>query len=195
VGDAAAPARRPLGILGHVNAALELAAQVAGGELPEPSRIVLPLGTGGTAAGLALGCRIAGMSATIVGVRVVPRLVARAGRVVRLANETAALIRRYSTARLPRVVREDVMVVHDYYGGAYGRETAAGRDAARRFALEARVTLDATYTAKACAAALARSGRRGGDSGVGRTTGPTLVWLTFDARTLNADEGGRELTA
>src|SRR5919199_6709715 len=41
----------PLGMLGHVNAALELAEQVARGELPTPARVVVPLGSGGAAAG------------------------------------------------------------------------------------------------------------------------------------------------
>src|SRR5256885_1804915 len=45
----------PLGTLGHVNAALELAEQVAAGALPEPAAVVVPLGSGGTAAGLLLG--------------------------------------------------------------------------------------------------------------------------------------------
>ena len=68
----ATPARAPsryiplggstaLGTLGHVNAALELADQVEAGELPLPGRVVVPLGSGGTAAGLALGFAMAGL--------------------------------------------------------------------------------------------------------------------------------------
>jgi YbgC/YbaW family acyl-CoA thioester hydrolase len=37
----------PLGILGHVNAGLELVAQIDAGLLPSPDRVVVPLGTGG----------------------------------------------------------------------------------------------------------------------------------------------------
>src|SRR5262245_50138173 len=37
----------PLGTLGHVNAALELADQVDAGVLPPPARLVVPLGSGG----------------------------------------------------------------------------------------------------------------------------------------------------
>ncbi len=54
-------AATPLGTLGHVNAALELAEQIEAGELPPPARVVVPLGSGGTAAGLALGFAIAGL--------------------------------------------------------------------------------------------------------------------------------------
>lgn len=42
----------PLGCVGYVRAALELGEQVAAGELPEPSHVVVALGSGGTAAGL-----------------------------------------------------------------------------------------------------------------------------------------------
>ena len=45
----------PLGVLGHVNAALELVQQIETGAMPQPSRVILPMGTGGTAAGLLLG--------------------------------------------------------------------------------------------------------------------------------------------
>ncbi|MCA7081928.1 pyridoxal-phosphate dependent enzyme, partial [Staphylococcus aureus] len=64
----------PLGILGHVAGALELARQVDEGLLPPPARVVLPLGSGGTTAGLVLGLAIAGIDAEVVGVQVVPRV-------------------------------------------------------------------------------------------------------------------------
>ena len=57
----------PVGTLGYVEGAFELAAQVQDGALPEPSHVVTALGSGGTAAGLALGLRLAGLR-TRVGV-------------------------------------------------------------------------------------------------------------------------------
>ncbi len=165
----------PLGMLGHVNGALELATQISNGALPEPARIVVPLGTGGTAAGLALGCRIAGLRSTVVAVRVAPRIVARHGRVVRLANATGRLLRQFSDRPIPLVSANDVRVIQEFYGGAYGREIEAGRVADRRFAEGAGFVLDATYSAKACAAVLAN-----------REPGVTLLWLTFDGRMLGS---------
>ena len=159
----------PLGIVGHVIGALELAAQIERGELPLPARIVVPLGTGGTAAGLLLGCAIAGLETTIVAVRVAPRIVARASRVRALAGQTARLIERRAGKRVPRPVPARLEVVHEAFGGAYGRPTAAGRDAARWLRDASGIALDATYSAKACAVALAR-----------RDLSPTLFWLTFD---------------
>lgn len=160
----------PLGILGHVNAALELAEQVRAGLLPHPERIVLPLGTGGTAAGLLLGLAVAGLRTRVVGVRVVPRIVARHARVLRLARATARLLEQQASATVPRPDPTRLRIEHLYYGGAYGRETEAGRAAAARFD-NAHCRLDATYGAKAFAAALAACDDR-----------PTLFWMTFDSR-------------
>ncbi|MGW4284332.1 pyridoxal-phosphate dependent enzyme, partial [Nocardia sp. NPDC004750] len=58
----------PVGALGYVEVACELAAQIAAGELPEPGHIVTAVGSGGTAAGLALGLRLAGLRTRVVGV-------------------------------------------------------------------------------------------------------------------------------
>ena len=166
----------PLAILGHVNAALELAEQVAQGECPAPERVVVPLGTGGTAAGLALGFRIAGLQARVVAVRVVPRIVGRAGRVVRLANAAAGLIEARTGAQVPRVHLDHFSVEDAFYGGGYGRPLSqALPDAGLR---DAGVLLDDTYSRKAFAAALALSASH-----------RTLFWLTFDGRLL--EEGGR----
>lgn len=159
----------PLGIVGHVIGALELATQIERGLLPLPARIVVPLGTGGTAAGLLLGCAIARLETTVVAVRVVPRLVARASRVLALAGRTARLIERRAGQHIPRASRARLEVVHDAFGGAYGRATSAGRDAARWLRETSGIALDTTYSAKAFAVALAR-----------RDLSPTLFWLTFD---------------
>ena len=165
----------PLGILGHVNAALELADQVQAGELPMPSRVVVPLGTGGTAAGLALGFAAAGMRTRVIGARVVPRIVSGRARVVHLARSTARWVRRTTGVVLPRVTRSDVEVAHEAYGGAYGRVSPLAMDAAAVMERATGLRLDATYSAKAFAIALRVA--RAGD-------GVTVFWSTFDARWL-----------
>lgn len=162
----------PLGIIGHVDAALELAEQVASGAMPAPSRVVLPLGTGGTAAGLLIGFALAGLDAEVVGVQVVPRIVANRWRVGRLVTRTCRLLAAVSGAPVPSPGLRRFSIERHYYGGAYGRETPHGRaaDASYR-AAHPGAMLDATYSAKACAAAMARC-----DDGV------TLFWNTFDSR-------------
>ena len=56
----------PLGCVGYVRAALELRDQVIAGELPEPSHIVVALGSGGTAAGLLAGIRLSGLRSRLL---------------------------------------------------------------------------------------------------------------------------------
>jgi D-cysteine desulfhydrase len=167
----------PLGTLGHVNAALELAEQIRTGLAPRPSRIVVPLGTGGTAAGLAVGLAISGVDATVVGARVGPRPFVSRAAVLALASRTRRLLARATGETIPPVERARVQVVHHVYGGAYGRPLAAGDRAAATLHAAAGLTLDATYGAKAAAAAieLAR-----------RDVGPVMLWVTFDGRWMNA---------
>ena len=162
----------PLGMLGHVNAALELAQQIEQGLAPRVDRIVVPLGSGGTLAGLALGVAIAGLDIALVGARVVPRVIANRTRVLALARATARLIERVTGEAVPRL--GSVEVVHEEYGGAYGRATAAGSAAEAALHTVAGIRLDATYSAKALAAVLNQ-----------RSNEPVLFWLTFDARWLS----------
>jgi D-cysteine desulfhydrase len=164
----------PLGILGHINAGLELVEQIDAGALPEPDNIVVALGTGGTAVGLALAFAIAGRSIGVVGARVVPRIVARTSRLDRLMRRTAALVKDLSGVSLPYVRSDRLVIVHETYGGAYGRETPDARDAADRLRSAYHIELDPTYSAKAFALALRQA-----------TRGPTLFWLTFDSRNLH----------
>ena len=163
----------PLGTLGHVNAALELADQIDAGELPAPRRLVVPLGSGVTAAGLALGLAIAGLDTTVLGARVGPRIGANRLRVLMLAERTRRLIARY-TGRLPPSVRSDrVVVSHDLYAGAYARPHPTAEHAAVLVDALRGWRLDATYSAKAFAVALDMAADR---------SAPTLFWMTFDAR-------------
>ncbi|HET9425356.1 MAG TPA: pyridoxal-phosphate dependent enzyme [Gemmatimonadaceae bacterium] len=159
----------PLGILGHVNAAFELAAQIRSGELPTPARVVVPLGTGGTAAGLALGFSLAGVRTTVLAARVVPRIVGRHGRVMRLARAARRLIER-TTGHALGTRPVDVAVVQSVYGGAYGRPLEGAESWGDRLAAMG-VGVDPTYSAKAFVAAVESAG-----------TAETLFWLTFDSR-------------
>lgn len=161
----------PVAVLGHMNAALELADQVAGNDAELPEEVYVPLGTGGTAAGLALGFRVAGLGIRVMAVRVVPRIVARRSRVLALANRAAALIETISGTRVPRVAPTDVTIEHAFFGGAYGRPLPHG--ASDEALLQAhQLRLDDTYSRKAFAASLRSRAQR------------AMLWLTFDGRLL-----------
>lgn len=159
-------------ILGHVNAGLELAGQVERGECPRPDCIFLPLGTGGTAAGLALGLRIAELEIPLVAVRVVPSIVARRGRVLRLAHGCARLIEAHAGRRVPRVARQALAIEHRFYAGGYGHPLPENAELPGDALRAMGVALDDTYGRKAFTAALESATRR------------PMVWLTFDGRLL-----------
>jgi 1-aminocyclopropane-1-carboxylate deaminase/D-cysteine desulfhydrase-like pyridoxal-dependent ACC family enzyme len=137
-----------LGTLGVLDAALELAAQVHAGQLPEPDLIVVPLGSGGTAAGLLAGVAQAGLASRVLAVTVAepPEL---------FAHKTRALAKTLvERSAWPRV-ESHLEIETSYLGDGYGHATAAGTSATRE-AAKLGITLDDTYTAKAFAAALAR---------------------------------------
>jgi 1-aminocyclopropane-1-carboxylate deaminase/D-cysteine desulfhydrase-like pyridoxal-dependent ACC family enzyme len=147
------------GSMGYVAAACELAAQVREGALPEPDVCVVPLGSGGTAAGLAAGFAAQGLRTRVVGVCVSWPAWALALRARQLARSCAARLgMRLTGADLRARLSADARFV----GRGYGYSVAAGEESIR-LAADAGLTLDATYTAKAFAAALwnvrARQGR------------------------------------
>jgi D-cysteine desulfhydrase len=166
----------PLGALGHVDAALELAEQLERLRLPVPELIVAPLGSGGTVAGLLVGLAVAGLRTRVVGVRVVPRIVGNRAHVRRLARRTRALLARLAGEAIAPLDGRRLEIEEGAYGGAYGRVTVAGRAAADALRDAGGPPLDATYSAKAFAVALQRA-RLSPD-------GHILFWLTFDGRWL-----------
>jgi D-cysteine desulfhydrase len=169
-----------LGILGHASAALELLAQLKRDGHPVPREIVVPLGTGGTAAGLLLGLAVGGVTTRVVGVRVVPHAVGNRWRVMRLARQGRALLSRLAREAIPGLDANHLEVAQDAYGGAYGRETETARNAARALRVTGGPRLDGTYSAKAFSHALERARGAPEDS--------VLFWLTFDGRWLEASD-------
>ena len=141
-----------LGSLGFVDAARELAAQIAAGELSEPDVVFVAMGSGGTAAGLAVGFEQAGLRTRVIGVAISPPAPLLAHLARRLAMKTAALAGLPPAAGV-RAARR-IEVDGRWIGRGYGHPTAEGDDAIAD-ARVAGLTLDATYTAKGFAAALA----------------------------------------
>jgi D-cysteine desulfhydrase len=135
----------PHAVVGHVLAALELADQIAA----PPDAIVLPLGTGGTAAGVALGVAWLGWPTRVVGVRVAPGVIANRWRTVHLARRAARLLEaRDAQLRIPHSALRIAVV--NGLGDGYGYPSPVG-EAARALAAEHGLRLDPTYSAKAFA--------------------------------------------
>ena len=148
----------PLGALGYVEAALEVAGQVQAGELPEPATVVVPAGSGGTAAGLALGLRIGGLSSRVIGIVVNDTVRLDAPAITTLANRSAALLEKHG-ADLGglRLVEDDLTMREEFLGASYGSHTPAGMEALAAASAEG-LTLEPVYTAKTVAAIRALGG-------------------------------------
>jgi D-cysteine desulfhydrase len=144
-----------LGVLGYVNAALEIRDQIAAGEMPLPDAAVVATGSCGTLAGLLLGVRLAGLPLRVIGVRVVGTDVANAAKVARLANRAARYLRRRDVT-VPRVhvTPPEVELLDRYYGSGYAHPTPEGRHAVELLAQTEGLPLETTYTGKAMAALL-----------------------------------------
>jgi len=132
----------PLGVIGHFLAGLELAEQVPA----PPDAIVVPLGSGGTTAGLSLAVAALGWSTRVVAVRVAPAVVANGWRVAALARGAGRRLGQVDVSiAVPGASSRWVL---DAIGDGYGYPTVAG-EAARELAARHDVVLDPTYGGKA----------------------------------------------
>jgi len=137
-----------LGTQGIVRAAAELEEQVLAGLIPEPDLLVVPLGSGGTAAGLAAGLVHTRLRTRVLAVAVAEPIMVFAKRAQTLATELVAHSSRAAVAARLEITQH-------YLGEGYGHPTVASEHASRE-AASAGLALDDTYTAKAFAAALDR---------------------------------------
>ena len=131
----------PLGCLGYVDAAFELKAQIDEGMLPEPKLIFVALGTCGTMAGLVVGAKLAGLRSKIIGVRVVPRVVASAWSVMRLARNTLRLI-----GVSEAISTRDIEIWQEDFGRGYAMSTEASRYAVQMMQKYEEIQIENTYT-------------------------------------------------
>jgi D-cysteine desulfhydrase len=165
----------PLGTVGFVSAAFELAEQIRAGALPEPDEIYVPVGTAGTHVGLALGARLAGLRSRVVGVLVTDILPPTAARMRRAARATLGVLQSADpSVPDPGLDAMDFALVRDQLGGGYGVPTDGAR-AAIEASAAAGLRLEATYTGKCMAAILSRAA-----AGT-LPSGPVLFWNTFDS--------------
>jgi len=139
------------GTLGYVETALEIAEQVGAGDLPEPATIVVPVGSGGTVAGLALGLRLAGLSTRVFGAVVNDMIRLDAPTMARLARRTARLLRERGASGVPELSAADLTLRDDWLGSTYGDPTPASVAEVDR-AAAAGLELEPVYTGKALAA-------------------------------------------
>lgn len=170
----AAGGSSPVGTLGYVNAALELADQVAAGAMPAPGAVHVAGGTLGTAVGLAFGFALLGWDTDVVAHRITSRAITNRRRARALIDGVRRILEAVSEEPLPS--RAGVLgrfrIEHDQIGKGYGFATDAASEAIRWFETGSQPTLDATYTAKAAAGFLAAATN---------ADRPLLYWHTLSA--------------
>ena len=150
------------GMLGCVLGGLELAGQLA---TAPADAIYVPYGSGGTAAGLAVGLALGGCTAPVRAVAVVERVYAPDLRLFSLVRQAQSALRALGVAPAP----VNLQVVRSQLGGGYAHATAASIAAAE--ALNAAgIAGEPVYTGKALAALAA-------DAAAGRTRAP-VFWVT-----------------
>jgi len=181
-----------LGSLGYVNAAFELREQIKKKEMPPPKYIFVTCGTCGTLAGLEVGARLSGLKTKLVGVRVVDKVIVNRITLKVLTNK----IMKYLGKRckdIPGVypVRKsrpggsseqssgvnfnlgDFTLLHNYFGGEYGRVTSEGERILKLIKEKEGIQLDTTYTAKTFAGLV--------DFMKINRKGTVLFWNTFNS--------------
>lgn len=146
-------ASSPPALLGYVDAMLEVGEQVARGEAPRPDRIVLPAGSGGTAAALALGCALLGWPTVVTAVRITEPLACNRAVLRLWIERTRAFLRRrsptFARLRLP-AFRLDVD--GRALGEGYGHPTEEARAAIEPIRALIGAPGEVTYSGKAVSA-------------------------------------------
>lgn len=168
-----------LGATGFVNAGLELAEQVAKGDIPCPARIYIANGTMGSVAGLLLGLAAAELPTEVHAVRVADNRFTNPAILDRLMRKTALLLNRFdptfdaSTADRARLQWRD-----DFFAGGYAVFDDDTEDAVSFASEQLGLRLETTYTGKAMAALLH-------DMQMPEYQGETfLFWNTHNSSTL-----------
>jgi D-cysteine desulfhydrase family pyridoxal phosphate-dependent enzyme len=131
-----------VGSRGYVDAAAELAGQLAGLGV-DPTRVVLATSTAGTAAGLAVGLDLTGIGAELDVVCVYHDAAATAAELDGLVDATAQRLGVAPPTASRRVVTDAAL------GDGYGVPSDAGQEAITLLARTEGVLLDPVYTAKA----------------------------------------------
>jgi 1-aminocyclopropane-1-carboxylate deaminase/D-cysteine desulfhydrase-like pyridoxal-dependent ACC family enzyme len=135
----------PLGVVGHVHAVAEFAAQCKEKGLT-PDLVVLAVGSGATLAGWLLGSRLIGAPWQIEGYTVSRPAEEARDRAAMFARDAATLV------GLSHDISAAEITIHDgFIGEGYGKASPAGNAAITATARACGVFLDPVYTGKAFA--------------------------------------------
>lgn len=155
--------------LGLVRAGLELGQQVRAGILPEPQRLYIALGSGGTAAGLLVGLALAGLQTQLHAVLTVEPALAPRWRLIGLVRSIEKALRDIGLDVPVTDVRR-LQLDASQVGPGYGVATPASQKM-RELLIGLGIPAEDVYTGKAWAALAA-------DAQTEANKGPWLLWNT-----------------
>ncbi|MCD4783521.1 MAG: pyridoxal-phosphate dependent enzyme [Candidatus Eremiobacteraeota bacterium] len=170
----------PPGVAGFINAAMELKIQIREGLLPEPDKIYVPMGTGGTAVGLMIGVKLSELKTRIIPVRVIDSQYANEDIVCNLFNKTISFLREKDpTFPHLKISKEEIELKEGFFGQEYALFTQEGMNAVRLLDDKEGIKLDGAYTGKAFAGLLS-------DLKKGKLKDEVVVfWNTYNNRDLS----------
>jgi D-cysteine desulfhydrase len=144
-------APNPTANLGYVDAMFELAGQVERGEAERPDVIVLPTGSSGTLAALALGAAHLGWSTEVIGVRITSALACNRLTVAAVMRSTDRFLASRDPAWRPMRRHARWSLYGDALGAGYGHPTPEAVEGAERLRALTGSPGEITYTGKALA--------------------------------------------
>lgn len=170
----------PLGNAGYVNAAFELATQCEEGSLDSPDVIYVALGTTGTAAGLYVGLRAAGLPSRLVAVRASNPGTGSLRHLHAEIEATSTFLHGLDPS-FPEIEpsAELLRLEHGFAGRGYAIPSEAGGQATEIAREAGGIELDSTYTAKAFAALIHDASAYVDQS--------VLFWNTYDPRVVSTE--------
>lgn len=144
-----AGASSPVGNMGYVNAAFEIKNQVEQGALPEPDYVLAAAGSLGTASGLQLGFRLAGMKTRVAAVQVsMPWYITADKFASMIANINSYMRKTDPHVPLVKPKPDELIMLRDYLGMCYADLTPECVSTIRQAKELEGLTLDPTYTSK-----------------------------------------------
>jgi D-cysteine desulfhydrase len=167
----------PVGVVGFINAGLELAEQVREEILEKPDRIYMPISSMGSAVGLYMGLQMAGLHIPIHAVRVVEEKYTNTTKLKKLLSKTNAFLHELDS-NIPIISLDtDLLTLrHEYIGNGYAQFTEKGMESVRFMAEKMKIPFEGTYSGKAFSCAM--------DDGMkGELRGQkVLYWNTHNSR-------------
>ena len=142
-------ASNSVGSIGFINAGLELAEQIKKGDIPEPDKIFIAVGSMGTVLGLFIGLELAELKTKIVGISVLEEEFNSTKKLKNLTSKTIRRLRKIDKS-IPDVSNklfERFSINRSFFGGEYGRYTYEGLEAIE-IARNDGIELDPVYTGK-----------------------------------------------